>query len=200
MLEAIIIAVLALSAGTAFADPWMPSCLVCTDEQFSPNGVVSITGIKTETGNINGIHYKIYYEDGSGSFGDKDNLLNNNWDVKCVKDKITDSKVCSMNKESLHVYAHGNGKSIVSIGHDHFPNSSVTIRIEGNPPITTSAKNDGDFPAKLSDGIITKLKSSKEATTRYMEFPYQTWVDKVVETQGFNETYAYIKWAVKHIK
>jgi hypothetical protein len=200
MTKRTIIAVLALFTGAAFADPWMPPCLVCTNEQFSPNGVVTITGIKTETGNINGIYYNIFYEDGSGSFGHKDDLHNDNWNVECKKDKITDSKMCSMKKESLYVYAHGNGKSIVSIGHDHFPNSSVTIRIESNTPITTSAANDGDFPAKTSDGIITKLKRSKSATTRYMEWPYRTWVDKEVDTQGFNEAYAYIKWAVKHIK
>ncbi len=178
---------LCLCTSIANAKPFLTSA-----ESLTPDGTKGI---------VNGIYYD-YYDDGSGSFGkqENDSLGDNNWSTQCDIDKITDEKMCSMKMKGLWIYAYGKGKVIMSIGLEHFPGSSVTIRIDGGTPISNSSKNDGNYSAGASAKIIEKLKRSKTVTTRYMRWPYRTWVDETLDISGFNEAFKYINWAVKRIK
>ncbi|MBI4756961.1 MAG: hypothetical protein HY778_16400 [Betaproteobacteria bacterium] len=157
-------------------------------------------------GVVNGVHYR-YYDDYSASFaGTEGNTtdfrepIGSNWDVGCEKDPITDKKTCHMHMKNLWVFVYGKGKPIISIGHDHFPGSSVVIRIDSSTPISSSAASDGNLSPALSAKVIERLKHAKQVTTRYMEWPYRSWVDDSWDMYGFNEAFQYITWAVKRVK
>lgn len=205
-----------LLVGTASAETITKPNLIVADEPFMQDGTVEMSEMKllstievnkTEKGVLNGVHYSFYYTDGSGTFsgtpGNTGNFMEpseSNWSVECKKDPISDKKMCHMKMKGLWVYVYGNGKTIVSIGSEHFPSSSVTVRIDGGAPFTTSSANDGDFPSNTSAKIIERLKHAKSLTTRYMKWPYRSWVDDSWEFYGFHETFKYINWAVRHIK
>jgi len=181
--------------------------LIISDKPFMQGGIVEINEHKTEKGVFNSVHYHFFYTDGSGSFsGTSGNTLDlmeprtSNWSTGCKKDAITDKKMCRMSIKDLWIYVYENGETIVSIGDEHFPGSSVTIRIGGDTPIAASSVNNGSFPMDTSAKIIGQLKSAKSLTTRYMKWPYRSWVDESWEFYGFNETFKYINWAVRQIK
>lgn len=170
-------------------------------ERFTPNGVIEGG---TETGELNGVFYRFHHSDGSGRVAGKEGnngSLNesyfSNWSLSCEKDAMTDKKRCSMQLNDLWIYVYANGKSIVSIGSEHFPGSSVAIRIDGGTPIKASGDNDGDYSPATSAKIIAQLKKAKTITTRFMKWPYQHWVDQSWDLYGFPEAYQYITWAVK---
>lgn len=160
---------------------------------------------KVESGSLNGVRYEFYYSDGSGTFssGDGHKLdLNNerNWSVSCKKDPITDAKHCSMNLFDLYVFVYPKGRAVVSIGAEHYPGSTVAIRVDKRAPHTISADDDGNFSSPASREIIKHLISGKSVTTRYMKWPYRSWEDSTWDLYGFNETYKYISWAVERMK
>ncbi|HEX5716322.1 MAG TPA: hypothetical protein VF179_09190 [Thermoanaerobaculia bacterium] len=160
---------------------------------------------KIESGELSGVAYRFYYTDGSGSFaGERGNRLQlaerNNWSVACSKDPINDAKSCYMYVRDLWVFAHSPGKVVVSIGHDHYPGSTVAIRIDGRAPSTARVINNGTFSHDASTRIVQDLRKAKTVTTRYMEWPYRSWVDETWEIYGFNEALDYITWAVRQIR
>lgn len=188
--------VFCLFSTVALAD----SSLIQSAKPFTPEG---IRDGDEEKGMLNDINYHFNYTDGSGTFcGYRgfENCYAEQVDVSCEKDPITDKKVCLMKMKNLWVYAFGNGKKVVSIGHDHYPGSSVVIRIDGGVPITGSASADGNLSAATSAKVIERLVRAKTVTTRYMEWPYRAWVDDSWELYGFKEAFQYITWAVKRIK
>ena len=204
-----------LFISTAFAETTTKPSLIVSDEPFMQGGEIEMSEIKvlstvqihkSEKGVLNGVHYDFYYTDGSGTFsGNSSNTKNfrnkeNNWSVACKKDPISDKKTCHMKMNDLWIYVYDNGKVVVSIGSEHFPSSSVTVRIDQGTPFTASSTKDGDFPPKTSAKIIEQLKQARSLTTRYMKWPHKSWVDDSWEVYGFNEAFKYINWAVKRIK
>lgn len=183
--------------SSAFAEHQEDTCLICTDNKFNSKGVINNDPLKNESGSINGVDYHFYYSDGSGSFGDT--KVNNYWSSSCNKDIITDAVRCELRKDNIYVYVYHDKNPIVSIGHDHYHKSTVSIRFGTHSPLTISADNDGDFPSGISRDLIAKFISNREVKTRYMEWPYQRWVDKVTDTHGFQVAYSYLEWAVKQI-
>ncbi|MDO9271071.1 MAG: DUF4124 domain-containing protein [Methylobacter sp.] len=192
--------------STAKAPVKVKPTLIVSDTPFMQGGIVEISEHKTEKGILNKVHYHFFYTDGSGSFsGTSGNTLDlmeptkSNWSTGCKKDPITDKKMCHMKMKDLRIYVFENGGTVVSIGEEHFPGSSVAIRIDSGTPLTTSSNN-GSFPLDTSTKIIEQIQSAKSLTTRYMKWPYQSWVDESWEIFGFNETFKYINWAIMHIK
>jgi hypothetical protein len=177
-----------------------------SDVPFSPSGVISqVEGSYIEKGVIDDVPYSFYYSDGSGTFaGTKGNVLSirepytSNWSVYCNKDQITDKKSCVMSMNGLLLIVRPKGITTVHIGAEHFPRSSITIRIDGGKP--QSASNGGPFSPQVSAGLVKHLSSANTVTTRYMEWPYDVWDDKTFEIFGFKETYSYVRWAVEKIK
>lgn len=195
--------------------------LLVSVDSFSPNSVVTQgesafigPNSKIESGELNGIAYRFYYSDGSGSFVGRregaltgsspfgaSNAAKENWSVGCHKDAISDKKTCHMLiLGRLSVVARPKGSYSVRIGFDHFPGSTITIRIDDGKPITDSASNDGQFPPQISAKLVSQLKKASKVTTRYMQWPYRYWVDETWELYGFNEALQYVTWAVEKIR
>lgn len=158
--------------------------------------------LKYATGTINGVAFKFYYSDSSGSIdGQKGNGLDGagqNWSVGCKKDPIDDTKQCRMSIYDLSITVHSDGSPVVYIGASHDPGSNVVIRIDGEKAI--SIPEGTQFLGRNAPQIIERLSTAKQVTTRYSKWPREGYQDKTFELYGFNEAYAYINWALKQIK
>lgn len=197
MFRLLIILMVSLLSKSALAEG-VENCLVCTSELFNSSGVIQSVAGRSERGEVNGIQYQFFFDDGNGSFWVSD--IESGWDVSCKKDVISDKKTCTLNRGDLYVFAQGNGQVIVSIGTEHFPGSTVSFRADNRSPITNQAANDGKFSLKKSSQVVSELLNSNSITIRHMKWPYRNWVDSSMDTKGFGEAYSYIKWAVKRIK
>jgi hypothetical protein len=150
---------------------------------------------KTENGSIKGVLYRTFYSDGSGSVqGLKTNTLDyvkdkygTNWSISCKKDEMDDSRWCALDKGDLRVGIWKDGTSFISIGSEHYPNSSATIRIDKNKPITVSEKS--GFTTAQSTEIIVALLSGISVLTRYQKWPYQSDIDNPTDLYGFPEAW-----------
>lgn len=188
---------LLILTSSALAEHQGSPCLICTASKFNNNGVINNGPLKTETGTINGVDYHFNYSDGNGSFGDE--KKNNYWLASCKRDIFTDAIKCILSKDDIYVYVYNDKQPIVSIGHDHYHNSTVSVRFGTDVRVTVPSNNDGDIPSDISRDLIAKLINNSEVKTRYMELPYQKWIDKVTDTHGFPVAYAYLEWVIKQI-
>lgn len=211
----VLIALLCYKA--AFADD-----LVASDKPFSSSGTVTIKDqnvpgfsrpenfIKTEQGMMNGVAYSFFYSDGSGTFaGTQGNTLDpsedkdSNWSVQCAVDAMTDERRCFMQMNFLVLVVFSSGPPVVLIGQDHDTSVDVMIRIDAGKPISahagTGPRYRGQFSAETSAKIIKRLKQAQTIVTRHRQFGRGT-LDRKWNLYGFNEAFAYINWAVAHIK
>lgn len=195
--------------------------LISSDTPFSKNASVEIketvlpgltkpTDIsKIEKGELSGVAYRFLYDDGSGTFaGTQGNTLDpsehkdSNWSVQCSKDAMTDMKSCLMEMNFLGIYVTSISAPVVLIGSNGNIKEDAMIRIDTARPISTSANVGAryrSFTEPANDLIINSLKKAQVVVTRHSEFG-NGMVDRKWTLYGFNEAFAYIKWAVAHIK
>lgn len=154
--------------------------------------------LRIETGALNNIKYRIYYQDGSGSIqGDRSSTLDTikdlqltNWSTGCKVDGMEDTHWCYITKKDLTVGVWKDGRNFVSIGHDHFPKSNMAIRIGQNKPISALAES--GFTNVQVKEIIEALRNGDEALTRYQEWPYEKNKDLKIDLYGFKEAWEII--------
>lgn len=179
---------------------------------FTESGAISNTEIgselhKIEDGILNGVAYRVYYTDGSGTFsGSPDGKLGgalgrqSEWSTACKKDAINDKKSCHLQREDLWVWLSQGGRVDVFIGGEHYPGTSATIRVDSKPAIKTPSNNEGFFTTAQSKQIVQQLISGNTVVTRYIDWPYRAEKDESFDLSGFDEAYAYIQWAIKQIR
>jgi hypothetical protein len=164
--------------------------------------------VQVETGTYHGVSYRFRFTDGSGTFaGAPGNTLGdwqkNNWKVLCGKDPIDDKKSCAMHLKELWIVVfvglrnNPNKQALVQIGGNHYPGSSMAIRINEEKPFVANLPG---FSLTMSSMIIQKLKTNPKVATRYQEWPKDYPTDDTFQVFGFSETYEYINWAVQQIK
>jgi len=147
--------------------------------------------MRVESGEYEGVKYRIYFSDGSGAVqGLPTNNLEypndgsgTNWSTQCKVDKMDDKHWCYLDKADLRIGIWKDGVPYVSVGGSHYPRSDISVRIDKNKPITASEKL--GFTTKQSLKIIMELKQGASITTRYQEWPYQRNIDKTIEAFGF---------------
>ncbi len=166
---------------------------------------------KIEQGVLNGVHYKLYYSDGSGTFAGSKNgevaapgnfEMGADWSVACEKDAMTDKKTCTLNRKHLYITVNSRGHiSIFIVGSDEqYPGTRVTVRIDSHQAIHSPSGSNGSFTNSQSMEILRQLKSSSKVTTRFEGWPYGNNEDTSFNLNGFPEAYEYIWWAVKRIE
>lgn len=205
-----ILACLVLLTGIGFgqdAKDLIPSYL-----KFTPDSVIQREASvidprrssQTASGRINGVAYRFYYSDGSGTFeGTQGNGVDyrrsmaENWSVGCKKDAIDDSKFCYMQIFDLWIWRFGPERYMVSIGAKHYPGSGIALRIDQHPAST--AKESG-FTGPEALALIEKLKTAKSVTTRFQEWPNGYNTDQTFALYGFAETFQYVNWAYDQIR
>lgn len=155
--------------------------------------------MRVETGTYEGIKYKIWFSDGSGKVqGLPENTLDvlsdvhgTNWGRVCRLDEMDDTHWCYLDKKDLRIGIWKDGTPFVSIGHSHYPNSTVAVRVGGNKPIKAS-ENTG-FTKAQSVEIVEQLKKGNSVLTRYQEWPYQSNKDTSMELFGFPQAWAILQ-------
>lgn len=188
--------------------------LIQSKVPFSANGKVekqetrlskTIEVTTTESGQLNGVSYRFWYTDGSGSFaGKKGNKLAieerraENWSVRCLKDAMDDSVRCAATIHDLTVSVGKSGSDYVWVGSDHYPGTDVAIRVGGGVP--SVASSNGQYGPMLSKQLIEEFKQGVAVTTRFQQWPYTAYKDVTFDLYGFDEVYSYMKWAVKNIE
>jgi hypothetical protein len=190
-------AMFSVDAKVAFTkDPVDPEFRKIVGEKpFEPN--------RYATGSLNGVAYKYFFSDGSASFeGSRGNGIEYrsgamaNWDIRCEKDPIDDSKSCILSIYDLRILIDSLSGPAVSIGLDTYPGRSTAIRFDQQPAITGGEIIKGEQAKR----ILAELKTAKQVTTRYSPWPSGGNADKTFELYGFNEAFAYVNWVLTKIK
>lgn len=164
------------------------------------------TRYRIEEGTYEGVKYRIFYTDGSGSVqGLPTNTLDyvgdtsgTNWSTQCRLDEMDDTHWCSIAKGDLLVGIWKDGTPFVTVGSSHYPYSNIVVRVDKNKPISASEK-DG-FTKAQSVEIIEQLKKGGSVLTRYQEWPYQSNKDKSIELFGFPQAWAILQKMHKSVK
>ncbi|MFM2348280.1 MAG: hypothetical protein RL654_3033 [Pseudomonadota bacterium] len=170
--------------------------------RFRPDSLISEN---TESGEINGIKYKIDRENGDAVFqGIEGASLDGssvwdgtNWTAACKRDAMSDGITCHLKRGALWVFQFKTGRTTVSIGSDHYPGSSVAVRIDNLPPIQAPAGKDGNLDTSASGSVTTQLSKGQKFRTRYMKWPYREWVEGEEGTRGFTPAHEYLKWVMR---
>lgn len=157
------------------------------------------TFLRIEEGHLNGVKYRLYYSDASGIIqGLSTNTLDtikdsssDNWSIKCEQDGMDDSHWCQIRKKDLIVGIWKDGKTFIHIGHDHYPSSQVTIRIDKLASISANEKS--GFSAQQTDIILNQLLKGSSALTRYQEWPYQSYIDQPLDLFGFFQAFSILQ-------
>lgn len=159
---------------------------------------------RVESGDLNGVKYRFWYADGSGTFaGTRGNSLSltertqSNWATRCVKDAMNDSVRCMATTRDLTLSVRKDGSYFVVIGSDHYPGTDVAIRIGKSIPVTASSEV--QFRPPKSSQLLEQMRNGVTITTRYQEWPYKEYRDSTFELYGFDEVRSYLQWAVKNI-
>lgn len=162
-------------------------CHVSFDLQSGQNNVLH----RIETGTLNGVKYRFYYSDGSGSVqGLPTNVLdvlkdkyNENWSLGCKQDGMSDTHYCRMSRASLMVGVSGASSYFVQVGNDHFPGSAIAMRIDEAAPITAPAEP--GFSPKQEAALVAAMNGGTSVLTRYVEWPYESNKDRSISLFGF---------------
>jgi hypothetical protein len=177
---------------------------IASTAPFTPDAKVEFD---TETGIVDGLPYRFFYSDGKGLFaGSPGNELNgrdkdgSNWSVRCTKDAMSDERTCLVLRQDLFVSVSNRQKPMLGIGHNHFPGSTIALRIDGQPAVTEPVRPAGLFPAKVGERLIAQLGQAKSISTRYIAWPQRNLVDATWEPHGFQSAYRYASWAVQQGK
>lgn len=178
------------------------TCHVSFDLMSGKNNVMH----RIETGTLNGIKYRFYYSDGSGLVqGLQENVLDvlkdkysENWSLRCRKDEMDDTHYCAMSRDSLTIGAYGHSSRFVSVGSEHFPRSSIALRVDKEAPVTALA--DPGFSSAQEVALVTAMSKGTSVLTRYVKWPYESNQDKQVSLFGFNAALQIIDTLNKEIK
>lgn len=165
------------------------------DVSFSYKTLKNNKRMRIETGTLEGVKYRIYFSDGSGTVqglptntldyvGDKHGT---NWSTQCKLDEMDDTHWCSLHRENLQIGIWKDGTPFVSVGSSHYPNSNIAVRVDKNKPITASEKT--GFTKAQSLEVIGQLKKGHSVLTRYQEWPYQSNKDTSMELFGFPQAW-----------
>ena len=100
---------------------------------------------------------------------------------------MDDTHWCGLEKGHVLIGIWKDRTPFVRVGHKHYPNSKIAVRIDKNSPI--SAPEDKGFTNSQSIAIIEQLKEGKSLLTRYQEWPYERNKDKSIEIFGFNQAW-----------
>ena len=161
--------------------------------------------IKTEEGELNGVKYRFYYSDGSGTFaaeqGNKVDITESafeNWDTRCIKDAMTDEVACRAFFRDFALLVTQAGDMKIVVGSDHYPGSNVALRIDDGVPMV--APSAAQFSAAQSKQLAESLRNGQTVKLRYQEWPYEANVDKSFTLHGYEEVYAFLQWAVTNAR
>lgn len=178
---------------------------------FTPTGIMADKSMpkypntltyKVESGEYQGFKYMVDYAYANatvvGSEGASVDDYVKNWHVSCAKDPMNDSVSCLTLRGDLYISYSRKGGYRISVGLEHYPGYSVSVRIGAGKPYSTTAE--GNFSSATSSKIIEAMKQSGIARTRYVKWPYAVNIDTESSLYGLPAVLAFMKWAVMTYK
>lgn len=149
-----------------------------------------------ERGALNGAWFRLF-ADSAVVAGSKDHMPDSffdpaNWSVSCSRDKMSSVRTCLIKKGDLYIFVKQGGKVLVSVGDEHFPHSQTSIKI-GSKRYDT-IERDGFFGNGAQ--LVNLMHNGTPIVTRYMKWPYRTWVDDEFNAYGVNTAVQVARWII----
>ena len=126
------------------------------------------------------------------------------WMVQCTYDDIKNLKSCRITKPGLHhgitVFAFAGKKLnyLVSVGYNHHPGMTSTVRIDENSPINTSDTANNHFSKIDNERIVSEMKNGKSVASVMYTWPYTRREEERQTLQGFSDALLYAReWLIK---
>ncbi|EKT61317.1 hypothetical protein [Providencia sneebia] len=135
-----------------------------------------------ETFVIDGVPVGLQHTDGSGIVG-KEYSDSKTWLTACKTDAMTDEYTCAIMKDDLVIIKSKDGYKVV-VGTKHFPGKTALIRLDKNKPTESSEK--GQYSHQQSAQLINDMANAKTVTTRFIQWPYEKYVDSTMDMTNFN--------------
>lgn len=161
--------------------------------------------VRVAKGKVGEISFRYYPSDFSALFqGTPDvsvegssALDKQHWSVNCNVDKFSDIRTCYIRhyQGELWIFADPSGVW-VSVGTENYPGSNVAVRVDGGKPVGSRRGSD-DFDKKTSAQIIAQFRKGQTVVSRYMRWPYKSFVDTEESLFGIGAAIDYVQWAVK---
>ena len=199
----------------------VPGSVTCQDvrslldrsTKFTAGGKVfedDLYGFPTyhEDGVLNGVAYRIYYLDGSGTFeGVKGNGVGaktiaersiddekKNWNILCREDAV-DIFGCFVGNYSLAVFRDTKGNQFVAVrGHDDPRGATVSVTLDDSLNFTDA--RDTQFLGATAAKIVERLKTAKQVTTTFRAAKDRPATTTKFEVYGFVEALTYLDWLI----
>lgn len=198
--------------------------LLDRNEKFTANGKISeddLYGFPTyhEDGVLNGVAYRIYFLDGSGTFeGVKGNGIERkwnknktaaeglkdiadmkkNWMISCREDGV-DDLVCGMVIPGISVLIDTKGQEIVAVHGEGDPRGAVVgLRLDNGANF--AGGKGSQFVGATATQIVEGLKSAKRVTTSFRGPNARTSITKTIDLYAFGEAFTYINWVIGKCK
>jgi hypothetical protein len=156
-----------------------------------------------EVGLIDDMHYKLY-SDGSGvaegmsQAGIESYIDNNMWHFECDRDTMSGKRICIAHFRDLWIQMSNQGQALVSVGTKHFPGSVTSLKV-GKTRFDTMQR-DGYFLRAQSSQIVSLLNKGTSTSTRFMKWPYRSWVEEEFEPFGVTGIIKILKWVSRTAK
>jgi hypothetical protein len=188
-----------LAISTANAADLLPQ------QSFHDAGKIVQNGfVYHEEGIAEGVLYSINRRDASAWFaGSPGNVRNpkTDWFVSCKKDPIDDRKSCAVfgGQQNILMGITSGGLIMVGVGNRHYPGTSVSIRIDDQPALTTQP---GKYYFANDEAIklMEELPKAKKVVTRYMRWPEKFPIDSVWAPHGLSLALQYQSWALSKLQ
>lgn len=160
-------------------------------------GTCEVSKNALELGELNGAWFRLIADSavvagGANGHMSEYGLDPVNWRVNCSRDKMSSIRSCVIHKGDLYIFVKPGGKILVSVGYDHFPSSQSSIKI-GAKRFDTSER-DGNFAHGAQ--LINLMHNDVPIVTRYMKWPYRTWVDDEFRAYGIGTAVQVAKWII----
>ncbi|MDA3487167.1 hypothetical protein MJ021_17930 [Acinetobacter baumannii] len=112
----------------------------------------------------------------------------------CKKDRFNGNKTCYLKNNDLTLVII-NGNLEIFVGKDHFPDRKSAIKVDDNQTIYGY---EGNF--KQDSMILNQMLKGKIVYLRYVEWPYDSYIDSEVNLEDFTKQYEKLKEMYKSIK
>lgn len=156
-----------------------------------------VTDSAEQHGELNGVWFVLFSDSAAvaSSAGTKAEhwLKADHWDISCSRDKMTSARSCYVTKGDLYIFVKSDGRLLVSVGDEHFPNSQTSLKVGSKRFDTT--QRDGFFANGKQ--IVAAMRNGTPVVTRYMKWPYRSWVDAEFDAYGVETAVQVARWLIK---
>ncbi len=107
------------------------------------------------------------------------------WNLSCTRDRINDAHYCDLTEERSHYInvMKRRGSYTLVVGEDHYPGSTVALRIDRGQPLRAGAAG---WTGPQAAPILAALRRGKSVAARYTEWPNDGYTEDEVDLAGFD--------------